>query len=442
MRTQYKISLYIIGFFWIVFVTTAILYFNRDKSAIFDDSSEVVTVGKLSLNFSDTKAIMTTSLIPGESLEKKFTISSADEDTTYFSIALTNIINHFDETEDIIFEVHDLTTNTQLNSGKMLIEDGKIVTYLEIGAGETKKVSLIIKYKDGAENLNPKKDKKISASINVANEEKKITTFKEIILANNEIKNESRTQVGNDASTVEEGLILNTNENENVYYFRGVIENNYLKFGDYLWRIVRINSDGSIRVVTEELVNNVGSKYKSENIVEDADVTEYASFTNSEVYAALNSWYSSYLNDYDKYVMLGNFCFDDLVESEEDVITYASQTRLMVDKNPTFGCFGTKLENKIGLLTLDEVIFAGAASNYINTKFYLYNSSFQNSWWLMTPLKLSRTGTITMYDAKVNGSVFGGSLGNIARSLRPVINIDGNVEVSGDGTKDNPYSLI
>ena len=33
------------------------------------------------------------------------------------------------------------------------------------------------------------------------------------------------------------------------YYYRGNIDNNYVKFAGYYWRIVRVNGDGSIRVV-------------------------------------------------------------------------------------------------------------------------------------------------------------------------------------------------
>ena len=33
------------------------------------------------------------------------------------------------------------------------------------------------------------------------------------------------------------------------YYFRGNVENNYVKFANYYWRIIRINGDGTIRIV-------------------------------------------------------------------------------------------------------------------------------------------------------------------------------------------------
>ena len=33
------------------------------------------------------------------------------------------------------------------------------------------------------------------------------------------------------------------------YYFRGNVENNWVKFAGYYWRILRINGDGSIRMI-------------------------------------------------------------------------------------------------------------------------------------------------------------------------------------------------
>ena len=33
------------------------------------------------------------------------------------------------------------------------------------------------------------------------------------------------------------------------YYFRGAVTNNYVSFAGYYWRIIRINGDGSIRII-------------------------------------------------------------------------------------------------------------------------------------------------------------------------------------------------
>ena len=50
-------------------------------------------------------------------------------------------------------------------------------------------------------------------------------------------------------ATTDEGL-FKTEDNDGVsYYWRGATTTNYLKFGGFCWRIVRINGDGSIRMI-------------------------------------------------------------------------------------------------------------------------------------------------------------------------------------------------
>jgi len=447
MRKKYKIGLVIVGFLLLITIALAFMYFLHDskRDEATGDNATVVTTGKLSLNFSDGEVISTKTLVPGSSISKKFSISNAGDETIYFGITLNSVINDFDYNEDIIIEVYDLITNTLLNKIPMLMESGKIVDYLEIEAGLSRKFEVILSYADGANNVNSSKNKKVSAAINVSFEEKKITTFKEMILANNEIKTESRTQVANDASMVEEGLITNNDEDGTTYYFRGIVKNNYVSFGDYTWRIVRINGDNSVRLIMDDLINNTGSLYKEELVndeIEDKD--DFVNFINSDLYTTLNTWYTTYMSDYDRYVVSGRYCFDDSTTNtlEDEIVDYISYARLMVDRNPTFSCMGTKIENKIGLLSADELVFAGAANNYPNMQYYLYNATFQNSWWLMTPLKFEKNSTITMYDVKIQGNLQGGSLANTYRSIRPVINIDGSLEMMGNGEKDNPYKLV
>lgn len=37
------------------------------------------------------------------------------------------------------------------------------------------------------------------------------------------------------------------------YYFRGAVENNYVKFNNIYWRIIRINGDGTIRIILDSI---------------------------------------------------------------------------------------------------------------------------------------------------------------------------------------------
>lgn len=39
-----------------------------------------------------------------------------------------------------------------------------------------------------------------------------------------------------------------TEDGKRVYYYRGAVVNNYVKFANYCWRIIRTNENGSIRL--------------------------------------------------------------------------------------------------------------------------------------------------------------------------------------------------
>ena len=60
--------------------------------------------------------------------------------------------------------------------------------------------------------------------------------------------NEGTPNFGNDATT-DEGIYSAQDDYGTSYYFRGAVENNYVKFANKYWRIIRINGDGTIRLI-------------------------------------------------------------------------------------------------------------------------------------------------------------------------------------------------
>ena len=82
---------------------------------------------------------------------------------------------------------------------------------------------------------------------------------------------------------VEENGIYETEDNDGTsYYFRGTVENNYVKFGkdkdqkDIWWRIIRINGDGSIRMIYAGTGSDVpDQRSDATNIIVDGENTFY-----------------------------------------------------------------------------------------------------------------------------------------------------------------------
>ena len=89
----------------------------------------------------------------------------------------------------------------------------------------------------------------------------------------------------------ESGLYFSTatNTGKPTYYFRGNVENNYVSFAGFTWRIVRINEDGTVRMIMQDGINN-NTKY-----VFNFNYNNYADmyYSNSEAKTTLENWYQT-----------------------------------------------------------------------------------------------------------------------------------------------------
>lgn len=120
------------------------------------------------------------------------------------------------------------------------------------------------------------------------------------------------------------------------YYFRGAVENNYVKFANYYWRIIRINGDGSIRMIyagTSAHANGyVDSSANDMSIGESAFNSSYNDNTyvgymygtkgattyagthsntnNSTIKEYIDNWYIDNLKEYSHYLEDTIYCND------------------------------------------------------------------------------------------------------------------------------------
>ncbi len=231
-----------------------------------------------------------------------------------------------------------------------------------------------------------------------------------------------------------------TNTGEPTYYFRGNVENNYVSFAGFTWRIVRVNEDGTIRIIMQDGIND-NTKYKFNS---NYNNYTYMYYTNSEAKVTLENWYQTNIEsktNLAKSVASGAYYCEQAKVKRDD--NYKSESAVMIsytNYTPDFKCDNDG-NNKgivsagIGLLTYDEAIYAGyyiapiISSNYLSNKI---------SWWTMSTAGLGTTGISNIWfslsDRFGNVAVYGSNI------LRPVVNIKSNVQVSsGDGTKENPF---
>ncbi|MBP5204379.1 InlB B-repeat-containing protein [bacterium] len=256
------------------------------------------------------------------------------------------------------------------------------------------------------------------------------------------------------------------------YYYRGAVEDNWVDFAGYLWRIVRINGDGSIRLIYSgttsihtgsgtqigtSVFNSNGSDSKYVGYTYDDNGTE----TDSIIKTAIDNWYIANIKpNYEGYLSNEIFCNDRTYTVNGNIRYFGAYTRLTANKTPTLLCTNTQdkytlkvsgqssisgtngagnnlLEYPVGLLTADEVSLAGGVNDIENSSSYLYTSS---SYWLGSPRIFNGAAAdlFTNWDGKIAG---GGNL-SYNKGVRPVLNLKPSVKWNGgDGSENTPYTV-
>ena len=250
------------------------------------------------------------------------------------------------------------------------------------------------------------------------------------------------------------------------YYFAGAPTDNWVRFGGFYWRIVRVNGDGSVRLIyngtstaktgTKTMINNgVGQAFNTNNYRSEYVGLKYTTgeqhgqTENSDILIELQSWYSSSrlsASQYSQYIDTSiGFCSDRNMASgsswssqSSSPIRYAANGRLDTNKSPSLSCTTSDIiAEPVGLITADEVALAGGVWGTNNTSYYLYNNQ---EYWTMSP-----------YDVFVSYAyVFiVGSYGNFGNynvdstfGVRPVINLKANTKFQGSGTTSDPYTVV
>ena len=182
-----------------------------------------------------------------------------------------------------------------------------------------------------------------------------------------------------------------TNTGDATYYFRGNVENNYVSFAGQTWRIVRVNEDGTIRIVMQDGINS------NANIAFNSNYNNYTYmyYTNSQAKTQLESWYQTNIGsqkDLVKNVASGAYYCEQAKTKYGDGATSGSATMTTYNKyTPDFKCIADGNEKgvvnaSVGLLSYDEVVYAGGYRGQSNSNYYLYNNAY---FWTMSPAGFS-----------------------------------------------------
>ncbi|MCM1053435.1 MAG: hypothetical protein NC483_05630 [Ruminococcus sp.] len=268
------------------------------------------------------------------------------------------------------------------------------------------------------------------------------------------------------------------------YYFAGNPIDNWVEFGDYYWRIIRVNGDGSIRLIYQgRTKDEKGNKLEPQTTGEETTIGASIFNTNggpnigywynendedkpSTIYNNLNNWFintSGLTNEkyLEKIDFNAGFCSDmrpstsikELNWNTGNPMYYGPAIRHTNSELPSYNCDNEylytynkatignkKLEYPVGLITSDEFIY-GAGTSYVSkTGNFLAN---QTGYWTISPFGYDTTyGTRFYY---VDGNSSSGYLHywhlGLNGRIKPVINLRSDVTLTGDGTISNPYKV-
>ena len=386
----------------------------------------------------------------------------------------------------------DITgTSIELGSGHFVKANNAKHTYL-----------LKIYYPKKATSQNANQGAAFSAHVEITSAKAPtVINLVKAIRANNEVKAPITTP-GAAVSTASEALLASTEDDYGTsYYFRGAVTNNYVEFANKCWRIVRVGGDGSVKLILHndnttgvanpcDAANNSasaafarysGTTYKSAfntNYNDNAYVgfkygtvgasdyaPTHANTNKSTILTNLEAWYGkNNLKNYEKVIADTVWCNDktNVTDTSYDPwsitpnglgyaknVTYYGATQRLVGTSgsaggtgPSLKCNGelSKIASKVGLITADELAYAGYAWNIGNTTTYLQENATDTYWWSLSP------GIFVGSSAGVWR--VGGSNGGLNRSdvdytggLRPSISLKSTTSVTGEGTSSSPYII-
>ncbi len=464
-----------------------------------------VTTGTLALVFEDNSDGINATLSLGESVTKEFKIRNTGTQDVTTNMLFSDMINTYmkeslsyrlEYKTDINGEWTSVeTTNSNIPQSE-ISKDKNLAENLTIPAGATYYYRLTITFNDLDINQNDDIDAIFTSKFKIG---EAISPSKETldylgVDANKEGPNFTLP------ATTDEGVYAMEDDYGTSYYYRGAVTNNYVKFGDFYWRIIRVNGDGSLRIIydgtqgyangtsdtgrlayTEKAFNAewYDNKYVgwmfggAQGAASTSKSQAQTNTTNSDIKTLVDSWYKTNIVDKNLGDKVADviFCNDRTTPGKAET-GYSSDTGLGYGSSntaygatartnvwnteaskvqPRFTCpqkndaFTVSDEVKgngdltypVGFITADEIVAAGSGKYGTgNSSYYLYKGS---RYWSLSPSNMysSCASVLVVY----SGGHLSYSNVYIGYAVAPVINLKAEYvqTMIGDGTINNPY---
>ena len=470
MSRKQRIIVSVTGIFLVLLILVGLTYayfLTKIKGNANSKSISVVTANLL-LEYADVndELITDSAVEPGKTWTKTFVATNKGNKTVTYGVALENVVNQFERKDDIVYTLDckqysktgfsiDKTNKTVsgsisgtcngVNDETTFPSIGNILVQNDIADDKAQVYTLVVTYKEMNVDQSVDMNKTFSAKANIVDPNNfkpyGTNTLATAIIdsaktaatsdATRTIYQETPTTIPGQAISTETEKTLSKTEDDygTSYYYRGGVEDNFVNYAGMCWRIVRIQGDGSIKLILASelscsdtnvtatsglatdgisgvegtiLLSDYGYK-KIENYIQNDYVNSEAN-TTYNARTKLNAWLERKITKDSDKVLLKNedWCIGDRTsayiynsstktydlstQTAEELIkastkfSYSAYKRINVDKSPLLKCDGSKEKvgeidtNTIGMLTVDEAQFAGGGSTS-NSTYYLYDNA-------------------------------------------------------------------
>ena len=275
---------------------------------------------------------------------------------------------------------------------------------------------------------------------------------------------------GFDVENETDGLIKYTDaEGTETYAYRGLNPDNNVTFAGQTWRILRIQDDGTVKLIRVDAINYVNDM-TLHNYEERTEIrynisnnnNDYSKYSNSNIESYVNEWYATTMTSYNDRIALNDYCSDRYEPTEASSLRtavfsewahlygiYNRVTFINAEDNSTFrwspsvSCINDDIVNaRVALITADECILSSGWFDDGNDYFLVKDDYY--AWWTMSGAGLSyEYGHLAAQSYYITGE------GRIdyrvvdgAGAVVPVITLKANVTPSsGDGSELTPYVI-
>ena len=289
MNRRQKIIVSVTGIFLVLLILVGLTYayFLTKINGNTNDKSISVTTANLILKYDDINDILISenAVEPGKSWVKTFSATNEGNKAVTYGVALENLVNTLERTEDLVYtlECKEFNKGDEISSGGNVSSTGgtnctgvtetefptlsSIIVQNTIDDDKVQAYTLTVTYKEANTNQSVDMGKQFSAKVNIVDPNTfgayGTGTLASTIISSAKKGGENRTTWGTstipssaDTSSTERVLNSAPDDYGTSYYYRGNVLDNNVTFAGKNWKIVRINGDGSVRLILDGSAGN------------------------------------------------------------------------------------------------------------------------------------------------------------------------------------------